>query len=79
MDHAGGALGLFALLGERFLLNFLRKVNVKTMLRLMETSKSFYCCCNYEKLWKRICIKRWDGKVTNKKKRNKQTNKQNRP
>ncbi len=47
---------------ERFLLNFLRKVSVEGLLRLMECSLSLYCACNYWKLWKRIAIKRWDGK-----------------
>jgi hypothetical protein len=62
MSHANqSALGLFALLGERRLLNLLRKVPVKVLMRLMETSKALYCACNYSKIWKRICIKRWEG------------------
>ncbi len=56
------ALGLFGRLPERLLLNFLRKLSVGGLLRLMECSKALYCATNYNKIWKRICIKRWDGK-----------------
>ena len=54
-------LGLFGLLGERLLLNFLRRVPVWALLRLMEASKSLFVAATYWKLWKRVAIKRWGG------------------
>lgn len=58
MSHA---LGLFAKVGERLILRILRQTAVRELLRLMETSKSMYAFANYNKIWKRICIKRWEG------------------
>jgi hypothetical protein len=46
---------------ERILLRILRRVTVKGLLRLMETSKSLFVFARYPKIWKRIAIKRWDG------------------
>lgn len=59
MDFSG--LGSFGILGERMLLRLLRRIPVKSLLRLMECSKSMWCFANYPKIWKRICIKRWEG------------------
>ena len=28
----------------------------------MRVSKAMYCFSNYHKIWKRICIKRWEGR-----------------
>jgi hypothetical protein len=46
-----GPLGLFAVLGERLILRILRKVPVRELLRLMESSKSMYIFANYNKIW----------------------------
>ena len=38
-----------------------RKVRARELLRLMECSKSMWCFANYNKMWKKICIKFWEG------------------
>lgn len=61
MTSSSEGLGLFSLVSERILLRILRRVTVSGLLRLQETSKSFFVYARYPKIWKRIAIKRWDG------------------